>query len=155
MSDMSRGAPRINFVTQLPRDDGCGVAVLQMLTGNSYHEIARTIPWRDSAVHHMTWDLMLPALEASGFQVGEFQKTDLWSNVAGLAVVHVQPDHFIIYNANTGDFFDPGKSTGPSREPSTQPLSFVSILLKGPVRKRSNAAVAPNIAESGLSTEES
>ena len=155
MSDMSRGAPRINFVTQLPRDDGCGVAVVQMLTGNSYHEIAQTIPWRDPAVHHMTWDLMLPALEASGFQVGELQKTDLWSNVAGLAVVHVQPDHFIIYDANTGEFFDPGKSTGPSREPRTQPLSFVSILLKGLVRKRSNAAIAPNIAESGLSTEES
>lgn len=127
MSDRSPGRSRLHFVTQLPRDDGCGVAVLQMLTGNSYHEIAQTIPWRDPAVHHMTWDLMLPALEASGFQVGELQKTDLWSDVVGLAVVHVQPDHFIIYDANTGDFFDPGKPTGPSRKPTTQPRSFVSI----------------------------
>lgn len=128
MSVRSLGTSRLHFITQLPRDDGCGVAVLQMLTGKSYQEIARTVAWRDPAVHHMTWNLMLPALEASGFQVGELQSTDLWSDVAGVAVVHVQPDHFVIYDANTGDFFDPGKPTGPSREPASRPLSFVSIL---------------------------
>lgn len=128
MMSRSLGTPRLHFVTQLPREDGCGVAVLQMLSGRSYNEIAQTIAWRDRAVHHMTWDLMLPALEASGFQVGELQNTDLWSNVAGLAVVHVQPDHFVIYDATTGNFFDPGKPTGPSREPTTRPLSFVSLL---------------------------
>ena len=128
MSDNSLGTPRLRFVTQLPRDDGCGVAVLQMLTGKSYNDIAQTVAWRDPAVHHMAWDLMLPALQASGFQVSELQQTDLWSDVAGVAVVHVQPDHFVIYDATTGEFYDPGKPTGPSGEPAAQPLSFVSII---------------------------
>ena len=127
MSNADPATSRFPFVTQLPRYDGCGVAVLQMLTGKSYAELAAAIAWRDPAIHHMTWDLMRRALADSGMQFGAVREAKSWSDVEGVSVVHVQPDHFTLYDASTGEIYDPGKAEGPSREKTSVPLSFLPV----------------------------
>jgi hypothetical protein len=52
---------RPKFVTQCPRDDGCGVFVLQMLTGKPYDQIASMIDWGDQTNHYTTWKELLGA----------------------------------------------------------------------------------------------
>lgn len=43
-----------------------------------------------------------------GWHTGGLRETKNWADVQGVAVVHVEGDHFILYDADNGIFYDPG-----------------------------------------------
>lgn len=47
----------------------------------------------------------------------------------GVAVVHVEGDHFILYDADDGIFYDPGQWEGPDLETQLVPLSCLCVHL--------------------------
>lgn len=119
--------PRFPFVTQLPRDDGCGVVVLQMLTGKSYDALAAMIGWDRGAVHYSTWKELTGVLSALGWDIGEPRPATSWGEISGVAVVHVEPDHFMLYDAGSATFYDPGQLTGPQSQSALIPMSYLSV----------------------------
>lgn len=67
---MTQSQPnRFPFHTQCPRDDGCGVFVLQMLTGMSYDDVAAMIDWGDKSAHYTTWNDLCGVLAEIGLSV--------------------------------------------------------------------------------------
>lgn len=125
---MSPTANRLPFITQLPRQDGCGGVVLQMLTGRSYAEIADMIGWRDDAVHYSRWEDAIGVLKTLGWTLGAPKTCTRWGEVEGLAVAHVRDDHFMIYDADNGLFYDPGEAEGPSPVSERIPMSFLTVI---------------------------
>ncbi|WP_203568287.1 hypothetical protein [Aestuariimicrobium ganziense] len=117
----------LTFVTQLPRDDGCGVVVLQMLSGRTYDEIAAIIDWPIPGVHYSTWTEIMAGLDALGIAHGEVMPAETWDEVTGLAVVHVQPDHFILVDLDRGLFYDPGQEAGPQTSSEAVPRSWLPV----------------------------
>lgn len=125
---MKRPAPdkvRFQFVTQRPRDDGCGVFVLQMLTGKTYEQIAAMIDWGVQKNHYTTWKELAGVLTELGWSIGEPHKVNNWSDVSGLAVVHVEVDHFMLYD--NGIFYDPGQWEGPDLDSDSIPISYLPV----------------------------
>lgn len=60
---------------QCPRDGGCGVFALQMLTGKPYDQIASMIDWGVQTNHYTTWkELRSVALGTApgGAEVGQY-----------------------------------------------------------------------------------
>ena len=127
---MTRPAPEtplFQFVTQRPRDDGCGVFVLQMLTGRPYDQLADMIDWGVRTNHYTTWKELRGVLVGLGWDIGELRQARSWDDISGVAVVHVEGDHFILYDADNGAFYDPGQLEGPDRDSSLIPVSYLSV----------------------------
>lgn len=61
---------RFDFVTQHSRDDGCGVFVLQMLTGKAFDSIAGMIDWGALQNHYTTWKELRGVLSQLGWPTG-------------------------------------------------------------------------------------
>ncbi|WP_237361697.1 hypothetical protein [Rhizobium gallicum] len=118
---------RFKFVTQCPRDDGCGVFVLQMLTGKPYDQIASMIDWGVQTNHYTTWKELRGVLAELGWHTGGLCKAKSWGDVRGVAVVHVEGDHFILYDADNGIFYDPGQSDGPDLHTRLVPMSYLPV----------------------------
>jgi len=118
---------RFEFVTQCPRDDGCGVFVLQMLTGKPYDQIASMIDWGVQTNHYTTWKELRGVLSALGWRTGGLRKAESWDDVCGVAVVHVEGDHFILYDADNGIFYDPGQPDGPNLHSRLVPMSYLPV----------------------------
>lgn len=117
----------IPFLTQRPREDGCGVVVLQMLTGKTYGEIAGMITWDDETIHRSTWGTIVGVLGKLGWRFGGPAAVNQWDEVCGVAVVHVLDDHFMLYDADQKVFYDPWEWQGPSSQSARVPLSFMSV----------------------------
>ncbi len=126
---MSRATakPRFQFVTQLPRDDGCGVFVLQMLTDKRYDALADMIDWGVQTNHYTTWNELTGVLTALGWDIDGPRSAKSWSDISGVAVVNVEGDHFILYDADNGAFYDPGRPSGPDRASDLIPVTYLSV----------------------------
>lgn len=118
---------RFSHQTQVPRDDGCGVVVLQMLTGLGYEDVASRIQWGDRAVHYTTWTDLSAVLRGLGVSIGEPISASAWNAVQGVAIVHVEPDHFTLYDANQGLFYDPTDQHGPTTTTDLVPRSYLPV----------------------------
>lgn len=119
--------PHLTFQTQLPRDDGCGVVVLSMLTGKPYGEVAAMIDWKGKVYHHTSWPDLRGVLAGLGWQMGEITPVTFWNEVHGMAIVHVMPDHFMLFDEDSGLYYDPGQAEGPQHMSMLQPLCFVTV----------------------------
>jgi hypothetical protein len=115
------------FVTQLPRDDGCGVVVLQMLSGQPYEQLAGMIDWGRQTNHYMTWGQLFDVLVKLRLNIGESRVATSWADIDGVAVVHLQGDHYILCDADNAVFYDPGLAVGPDTESSLIPMSYFSV----------------------------
>jgi hypothetical protein len=113
--------------TQIPRDDGCGVFVLQMLTGMAYEDLANKIDWGDRAVHYTTWVDLCFVLRGLGIAVEDPIGARNWGTIDGIAIVHVEPDHFVLYDAEQGLFYDPAEQQGPTTTTALIPSSYLPI----------------------------
>ncbi|MDP9762480.1 MULTISPECIES: hypothetical protein [Agrobacterium] len=81
---MNQSQPnRFAFHTQCPRDDGCGVFVLQMLTGMSYDDVAAMIDWGDKSAHYTSWNDLCGVLAEIGWSIEVPIKTSRWSDIQG------------------------------------------------------------------------
>lgn len=118
---------RFSFLSQRPRDDGCGVVVLQMLTSMAYDDVARRVPWGDRTVHYMTWVDICTVLQSLGWAIEKPIEVVGWSEIEGVAIVHVEPDHFILYDADEGLFYDPAAAEGPADIVDLTPLSYLKV----------------------------
>lgn len=118
---------RFQFVTQLPRDDGCGVVVLQILTGQPYDKLAGMVDWGSQTNHYMTGSQLFGVLVKLGLNIGESRAATSWADIGGVAVVHVQGDHYILYDADNTVFYDPGLAVGPNTASSLIPMSYFSV----------------------------
>ncbi|MGV3575626.1 MAG: hypothetical protein ACO1O4_10895 [Devosia sp.] len=117
----------IAFHTQRPREDGCGVVTLQMLTGKPYDEIADLFDWTGKSHHQTNWNELRPALAGLGWQLGEITAVAGWDDIRSLAIVHVMDDHFMLYDGRSGVFYDPWEWEGPQQTSNRAPLSFVTV----------------------------
>ncbi|WP_245503048.1 hypothetical protein [Rhizobium leguminosarum] len=125
---MNQSQPnRFPFHTQCPRDDGCGVFVLQTLTGMSYDDVAAMIDWGDKSAHYTTWNDLCGVLAEIGLSVETPIKTSRWSDIQGVAIVHVQGDHFMLYDAENGLFYDPAEMEGPRVASARVPTSYLTV----------------------------
>jgi hypothetical protein len=120
-------SPDLQFITQRPRDDGCGVVVLSMLTGKPYDAVAALIDWKGQPHHHTTWKELRGVLSELGWQLGDINAAAGWDDIHGLAIVHVMDDHFMLYDEGSGLFYDPWEYKGPQHESHRMPLSFVTV----------------------------
>lgn len=120
---------RFQFATQRPRDDGCGLFVLQMLTGRPYEQLAGMIDWGVRTNHYTTWKELRGVLAELEWSTGELRAAEKWDDIGGVAIVHVQGDHFILYDADNGAFYDPGQPKGPAIESSLIPMSYLPVRL--------------------------
>lgn len=127
MAELAADSVRYEFVTQLPRDDGCGVCVLQMLTGKSYDQIACMIDWGVQTSHYTTWKELQGVLVDLGWNIGQVRKAQSWGDIAGPAIVHVEGDHFILYDGDEGVFYDPGLQQGPHLTTRLVPLTYLLV----------------------------
>ena len=124
---MTAAEPHLQFITQRPREDGCGVVTLQMLTGQSYDEIAALFDWSGKTHHQTNWSDLRPVLASFGWQLGEIKAAAGWDDISDLAIVHVMDDHFMLYDGRSGVFYDPWEWEGPQQTSSRVPLSFVTV----------------------------
>ena len=127
MDPVSTNKVRFQFVTQVPRDDGCGVFVLQMLTGKPYDLLARMIDWGDQTNHYTTWVELRAVLKQLGWRTSELLRSTEWAEIKGIAIVHVEGDHFVLFDADNGVFYDPGLTDGPQVTTSHTPLSHLLV----------------------------
>ncbi len=118
---------RFAFHTQLPRDDGCGIRVLQMLTGIPYDRLAAMVDWGDRSVHYMRWEDVRSVLTRLGWPIGAAAEAHDWREIQGVAIVHVEGDHFILYDADNGLFYDPGVLNGPDVATQHVPISHLPV----------------------------
>lgn len=118
---------RFEFLTQLPRDDGCGLVVAQMLTGRPYNEIAGLVEWGTQTDHYMSWDTVRDLLGKLDVILGESRPAKSWPEIRSLAFVHVEPDHYILYDADNGVFYDPGLPVGPDTQTSLVPIAYYPV----------------------------
>ena len=119
--------PKLEFATQRPREDGCGVVTLQMLTGKPYDDIAAMFDWTGKAHHQTTWSDLRPVLTALGWHVSEVVAASSWDGIKTLAIVHVMDDHFMLYDGQSGLFYDPWEWEGPQHTSDRVPLSFATV----------------------------
>ena len=119
--------PHLQFFTQRPREDGCGVVTLQMLTGRPYDELAALFDWTGKAVRQTTWSELRSVLAGLGWQLGEITAVASWDEIGDLAIVHVMDDHFMLYDGRGGIFYDPWEWEGPQQTSNRVPLSFVAV----------------------------
>ncbi|WP_244487089.1 hypothetical protein [Devosia sp. Leaf420] len=120
---------RLPFITQRPSDGGCGLYVLQMLTGKPFDDLVAMVDWRDRGSLHMTWAEMNKVLADLGLPHDVPHAVNTWDDVEGLAIVHVADDHFMLYDADNQVFYDPWEWTGPSTQSTRLPFSFVHVML--------------------------
>ncbi len=118
---------RLPFITQRPSDGGCGLYVLQMLTGKPFDELVAMVDWRDKASFHMAWPEMTKALTDLDVTHNGPHTVNTWDKVKGLAIVHVADDHFMLYDADNQVFYDPWEWTGPSTQSNRLPFSYVRV----------------------------
>ena len=119
--------PKLEFATQRPREDGCGVVTLQMLTGKHYDDIAAMFAWTGKAHHQTTWSDLRPVLIALGWHISEVVAASSWEEIKTLAIVHVMDDHFMLYDGKTSLFYDPWEWEGPQHTSDRVPLSFATV----------------------------
>lgn len=126
---MSHSEPSfaLNFITQRPREDGCGGVVLQMLTELPFDEIMRRIGWGETDLRRSTWDDLLRILSEEGWEVGTPVECTSWDEVKGIAIVHVHDDHFMLYDADSGVFYDPFEFEGPQSSTKRIPMRYLSV----------------------------
>lgn len=127
MAFPARSKIRFKFLTQRPRDDGCGLIVAQMLTGRSYEEIAGLVDWGNQTSHYMSWGAVKNLLSELDLTRGASRPTTDWSEIEGLAFVHVQPDHYILYDADNEVFYDPALVVGPDTETNLIPIAYYQV----------------------------
>ncbi len=119
---------RFSFLSQRPRDDGCGIVVLQMLTNMTYDDIAHRVSWGDRTVHYMTWVDICAVLRGLGWAIEKPIAIDGWAEIEGIAIVHVKPDHFILYDADEGLFYDPAAEQGPVGFVDLTPMTYLKLV---------------------------
>jgi hypothetical protein len=127
---MSKSEPSfaLNFITQRPREDGCGGVVLQMLTGLPFDEIMGRIGWCEHDLRRSTWDDLIRILGELGWQFGEPVECTEWSAVKGIAIVHVHDDHFMLYDADNAIFYDPFEFEGPQTTSKRLPMRYLTVV---------------------------
>jgi len=121
------GNTRFPFLTQRPRDDGCGAFVLQMLTGRSYEQIAMMIGWQDGELHRSTWQNLGDVLSMIGWTFEAPRQVQTWDEIEGIAIVHVRQDHFLLYDAENQLIYDPAEREGPSITSNRIPMSSMAV----------------------------
>ena len=102
-----------------------------MLTGKPYDQLAGMIDWGAQANHYTTWKDLCGVLVALGWDIGELRQATSWDDIRGVAVVHVEGDHFILYDADNGAFYDPGQLEGPDLDSQLIPMSYLSVRPRG------------------------
>jgi hypothetical protein len=50
-----------------------------------------------------------------------------WGDIQGVAIVHVQGDHFMLYDAENGLFYDPAEMEGPGVASDRVPTSYLTV----------------------------
>jgi hypothetical protein len=98
-----------------------------MLTGMSYDEVAAMIDWGDKSAHYTTWNDLCGVLAEIGVPIEAPIKTSRWSDIQGVAIVHVQRDHFMLYDAENGLFYDPAEMEGPGVASDRVPTSYLTV----------------------------
>lgn len=118
---------RFAFHTQLPRGDGCGVRALQMLTGQTYDHLASLVDWGDRSVHYMRWADITGVLDSLGVDYERPRPAGTWGEIEGIAIVHVEGDHFVFYDGAYALVYDPGEASGPTTSTRHVPMSALAI----------------------------
>jgi hypothetical protein len=118
---------RLPFFTQQPRDDGCGLFSLQMLTGLPFRTLENMIDWTGRPTRYMTWDDLIVILRELGWRFTQPMPATDWREIRDLALVHVEPDHFMVYDEDARMFYDPAQQQGPSTHTEQVPMSFLSV----------------------------
>jgi hypothetical protein len=118
---------RFPFFSQRPGEDACGAFVLQMLTGRRFDEVAALFNWAEGDLRRAEWANVIDALKALGWEIAEPRPASNWADVQTLAIVHVKPDHFMLYDGEAGVFYDPWEWQGPQAETSREPLTFLPV----------------------------
>lgn len=121
------GAIRLPFLTQRPREDGCGLFVLQMLTGKPFEQLVGMIDWGTKTIYQTGWSDLTGVLAGFGWRFDGPHGINTWDEVTGLAIVHVLDDHFMLYDADQAVFYDPWEFTGPSIDTVRHPLSYLRV----------------------------
>jgi hypothetical protein len=126
---MSNSEPSfaLNFITQRPREDGCGGVVLQMLTELPFDDIMRRIGWGENDLRRSTWDDLTRILGELGWEFGEPVECTDFSEVQGIAIVHVHDDHFMLYDAENAIFYDPFEFEGPQTTSERIPMRYLTV----------------------------
>lgn len=117
----------LRFITQRPREDGCGGVVLQMLTERPFDEIMARIGWGENDLRRSTWDDLIRILGEDGWQFGTPVECTSWDEVRGIAIVHVHDDHFMLYDADNAVFYDPFEFEGPQATSKRIPMRYLTV----------------------------
>lgn len=118
---------RFHFCTQDPRTDGCGIVVLKILTDERYEDIVRLVWPQGAVIHHTTWADLMGVLAALGWALGSPITTNSWTNIKGVAIVHVRPDHFVLYDGVNRLIYDPAERQGPQTSTELMPTSYLLV----------------------------
>ena len=84
------------------------------------------IDWGAQKNHYTTWKELRGVLTELGWSIGELRRVDNWSDVSGLAVVHVEEDHFVLFD--NGMVYDPGQGDGPDLSSESIPISYLPVM---------------------------
>jgi hypothetical protein len=117
----------IGFITQRPREDGCGCVTLQMLTGKTYAELAPHFGWSVEDLRRTDWANLRDVLYAIGWQLSPVTPVTGWDEILDLAIVHVMEDHFMLYDGRSMTFYDPWELEGPQKVTNRVPMSFATV----------------------------
>lgn len=120
-------APALRFLTQRPREDGCGAVTVQMLTGKADEDIAPLFGWQADELRRTDWTNLRRVLSALDWQLGDIAPVSGWDEINDLAIVHVRDDHFMLYDGQNGLFYDPWEWQGPQQTSSRVPMTFAKV----------------------------
>ncbi len=56
-----------------------------------------------------------------------------WGDIEGVALVHVKPDHFVLYDAENHVFYDPAQLAGPDTDSDCLPISYLTVQPPNPL----------------------
>jgi hypothetical protein len=126
-SEMTTSPLPLTFITQRPREDGCGAVVLQMLTAETYDSIATRIGWREGDLRRSTWADLIRILTGLGWEVGVPIPTDSWQEITSLSIVNVKEDHFMLFDGENGLFYDPWEFEGPQQVTTRVPNAYLPV----------------------------
>jgi len=66
-------------------------------------------------------------MRSLGWPIGTPIRTSDWSDIQGVAVVHVDEDHFLLYDSVSRLFYDPGEPEWPAVVTSHTPTSYLTV----------------------------
>lgn len=117
----------LQFLTQRPREDGCGAVTVQMLTGKAYDELIPLFGWQGEELRRTDWTNLRQVLTSLHWQLGDITPVSSWDEINELAIVHVRDDHFMLYDGRSRLFYDPWEWEGPQQTSSRVPMTFAKV----------------------------